>query len=307
MKPPGLYVPLDVNYVTDEGIRRAGPAAELLFIRALAYSKRTQSEGLLPDYDMPVISVGLPQVRESIASLVEWELWLPVEGGWQIRSWQRWNETHKEAADKRERAADRQRRSRDRRARTPPAESPDGTTDSDGPSGDDAALEEPSTADDRHADVTRDSRVTHTNVTPLKRREEKRREAGTSLVQRTPSKPPATRTTQTTDPAFDEFWAAYPRRKAKLDAIRAWTAALKRGATPEQLIAAATEYATFRAGRDPQFTKLPATWLNKGSYDDEPDQASDQQPYARTGTDDDDLFIRAMQRANAATQEVTHP
>ncbi|GAA0704621.1 hypothetical protein GCM10010193_69520 [Kitasatospora atroaurantiaca] len=304
MKPPGLYVPLDVNYVTDEGIRRAGPAAELLYIRALAYSKRTQSEGLLPDYDMPVISVGLPQVRESIASLVEWELWTPVEGGWQIRSWQRWNETQKEAADKRQRAADRQRRSRERRARTPPADN----TDSDNPSGDDSSSsDKPPPADGRHADVTRDSRVTHTNVTPLKRREEKRRETGTSLVQHDPLKPPATRTKGTADLDFDRFWAAYPRRKAKLDATKAWKAALKRGATAEQLIEAATQYAAYRAGCDPQFTKLPATWLNKGAYDDEPDPAPAQQPYARTGTDDDDLFHRAMQRANAATQEVTRP
>lgn len=161
MKTPGLYVPLDVNYVSDEGIRRAGAAAELLYIRGLAYSKRTQSDGFLPDYDMPVISVGLPQVRESIVALVERELWLKVDEGWQIRSWRRWNEMHGDAADKRKRAAERQRRSRERKAAEAASEAAQGSaSDTDSHASDAMAgvVDEPhgteSGADD-------DSSVTH--------------------------------------------------------------------------------------------------------------------------------------------------
>jgi hypothetical protein len=286
MKTPGLYVPLDVNYVTDEGIRRAGPAAELLFIRSLTYSKRTQSDGFLPDYDMPVISVGLPQVRESIGQLVEWELWLPTDGGWQIRSWQRWNETNSDAADKRKRAADRQRRSRERRT----SQAADGTRESDTQSdrgtGGDSEPDAPDSEAPRRAPVTRDSRVTHAVVTPLKRREEKRREATTSRATGTASgpsctPPSASRTTQTGDPDFDTFWTRYPRHKSKRDAIKAWASALKRGADPQHLIHAATVYAAARAGQDPQFTMLPATWLNKDAFDDEPEP----RVATRTGTD----------------------
>lgn len=280
MKTPGLYVPLDVNYVTDEGIRRAGPAAELLYIRGLAYSKRTQSDGFLPDYDMPVISVGLPQVRESITALTERELWLPVDGGWQIRSWQRWNETHKEAADKRKRAADRQRRSRDRRA--PQDDEPATTASTQGDDREPATASggDPDSDPDRHTSVTRDSpvmsRVTHSVVTPLKRREEKRRETTTSpptaAQPAAPRTPPATRTRKTDDPDFDAFYAAYPRHEDKPDAVKAWKAALRRGADPQRLIQAAAAYAhaIARAGKSTEYTKLPATWLNKGSYDNEP-------------------------------------
>ncbi len=192
MKTPGLYVPLDVNYVSDEGIRRAGAAAELLFIRGLAYSKRTQSDGFLPDYDLPVISVGLPQVREAVAALVERELWLEVEGGWQIRSWRRWNEVHGDAAEKRKRAAERQRRSRERKAEQA-AQQQSSATESDGDSSsserrestDDADSEPADAADVTHSvtrDITRESRVTsrarHTDKE--KRREETKEENKTS-------------------------------------------------------------------------------------------------------------------------------
>ena len=38
-KAPSVYVPLDVNYMRDPKIRRAGPDAELLYLRALAYAR----------------------------------------------------------------------------------------------------------------------------------------------------------------------------------------------------------------------------------------------------------------------------
>jgi DNA-binding transcriptional ArsR family regulator len=71
--------------------------------------------------------------------------------------------------------------------------------------------------------------------------------------------------------AFGAFWLTYPKRKAKEEAKEAWIAAIERGADPQHIIAAAKTYAHERMGQDAQFTKYPATWLNKGCYDDEPD------------------------------------
>lgn len=68
-----------------------------------------------------------------------------------------------------------------------------------------------------------------------------------------------------TAPTFDDFWRAYPRRKDKLDAQRAWVKALKL-ATAEEIIEGAKRYA--RTAQEP-FIKLPATFLNKGSWMDE--------------------------------------
>lgn len=292
MKAPGLYVPLDVNYVTDEGIRRAGPAAELLYIRGLTYSKRTQSDGFLPDYDMPVISVGLPQVKESIEALVDRELWLATDGGWQIRSWRRWNEAHQDAADKRKRAADRQRRNRERKAVQ--ASSAEASASTEGEQRSDeagqAAIsgEAPTRMQIAPEHVTRDVTRTSQPCHTPKRREEKTREekTTTSLPQ-----PRRSRSTPTDDREFDEFYAAYPKRKEKLAAAKAYRSAIKAGATPEQILTAATVYAGERAGQDPRFTKLPATWLNKGCWADEAEPASNvvqlrsPQYLAATGTD----------------------
>jgi hypothetical protein len=75
--------------------------------------------------------------------------------------------------------------------------------------------------------------------------------------------------------AFGRFWAAYPRRVAKLAARKAFAAAIKQGADPEAVIAGATRYAAERANQPPRYTKHPATWLNGGCHEDEaaPDAA----------------------------------
>ncbi|WP_405848072.1 helix-turn-helix domain-containing protein [Streptomyces niveus] len=73
--------------------------------------------------------------------------------------------------------------------------------------------------------------------------------------------------------AFGAFWLVYPKKKAREEAKKAWIAAIGRGAEPQHIVDAATGYAKERAGEDPKFTKYPATWLNKGCYDDEPEPA----------------------------------
>ena len=67
---------------------------------------------------------------------------------------------------------------------------------------------------------------------------------------------------------FTDFWGVYPKRKDKIAAERAWTKALKNGANPADIVAAAERYAK-DISRDPLYTKLPATWLNAGSWMDE--------------------------------------
>ncbi|MEU7032685.1 hypothetical protein ABZ958_03240 [Streptomyces sp. NPDC046237] len=70
---------------------------------------------------------------------------------------------------------------------------------------------------------------------------------------------------------FGAFWFSYPKKKAREEAKKAWIAAIERGADPNHLVAAATAYGQERKNQDPKYTKYPATWLNKGCYDDEPD------------------------------------
>jgi hypothetical protein len=68
---------------------------------------------------------------------------------------------------------------------------------------------------------------------------------------------------------FEEFYAAYPRRVAKLAALKAYIKAIK-VTTPDVIIAGARRYARERQGQDDQFTKHPSTWLNGGCWNDKP-------------------------------------
>lgn len=75
--------------------------------------------------------------------------------------------------------------------------------------------------------------------------------------------------------AFEEFWAAYPRKEDKRKARKAFAAALKT-APAEVILARCRAYAAHRraeiaAGRsDAQFTRLPTTWLNARPWEDQP-------------------------------------
>jgi hypothetical protein len=71
--------------------------------------------------------------------------------------------------------------------------------------------------------------------------------------------------------AFGAFWSNYPKKRDREEAKKAWIAAIERGVDPKHMVDRAQAYARERFGQDAQFTKYPATWLNKGCYDDEPD------------------------------------
>jgi DNA-binding transcriptional regulator YhcF (GntR family) len=72
---------------------------------------------------------------------------------------------------------------------------------------------------------------------------------------------------------FDAFYDAYPRKKARQAAFRAFKRIVKKNeATAAELIAGAERYAATREREDPNFTPYPATWLNAGSWQDEDEQ-----------------------------------
>ncbi len=68
-------------------------------------------------------------------------------------------------------------------------------------------------------------------------------------------------------PGFTEWWATYPRREAKGAGRKAYVAARKR-ASAAQLLAGAARLRDDPT-RDPQFTPLPASWLNADRWEDE--------------------------------------
>jgi hypothetical protein len=73
---------------------------------------------------------------------------------------------------------------------------------------------------------------------------------------------------------FARFYAIYPRRIGKKAAEKAWAKAMKTGADPELVIQSAQRYAASRVGQDPKYTPHPATWLNQGRWEDEPERTT---------------------------------
>ncbi|MCY0916983.1 hypothetical protein OS965_02180 [Streptomyces sp. H27-G5] len=70
---------------------------------------------------------------------------------------------------------------------------------------------------------------------------------------------------------FAAFYAIYPRKIAKGNARKAFAAAVKRGAKPADLIAAAAAHRDnwVRCKTESRFIPHPTTWLNGERYDDE--------------------------------------
>lgn len=115
-----------------------------------------------------------------------------------------------------------------------------------------------------------------------------RREAAERGYPTTPTQEPQERTVQPApEPAptaaekpaqkpadgFTEWWPHYPKKVKKLDAEKAYRAALKRGVTPKELLdGLQRQKAAWKAkGTEPQYIPYPATWLRAGSWEDELD------------------------------------
>lgn len=73
-------------------------------------------------------------------------------------------------------------------------------------------------------------------------------------------------------PGFADFYAAYPRKRERKKAAIAYRSALRSGADPDRLLQAARSYAMANRGKKLEYVKYPASWLNAGAYDDEPEQ-----------------------------------
>lgn len=82
------------------------------------------------------------------------------------------------------------------------------------------------------------------------------------------------------DPNWIKFWDAYPLRKDRRKALRAWLNALKRGADPNILIEGARAYRD-NPKRSPDYTAHPTTWLNGDRWDDEQIAAAPPRPEAK--------------------------
>jgi len=100
-------------------------------------------------------------------------------------------------------------------------------------------------------------------------------------------------------PDFAEFWLAYPRKADKGHARRAWSKATNK-TTANVIIAAAERYRD-DPNREPEYTALPATWLNGERWLDDPLPSRDNR-HDRKTSDVQSVIERAAARD---AQEIT--
>lgn len=81
-------------------------------------------------------------------------------------------------------------------------------------------------------------------------------------------KPEQTAAVLTDESAFDAFWRVYPRRDDKPRARSAFARAIK--STSAAAVIAGAERYRDDPNRLQQYTKMPTTWLNAGSWENEP-------------------------------------
>jgi hypothetical protein len=78
----------------------------------------------------------------------------------------------------------------------------------------------------------------------------------------------------TFDKDFLEFYAKYPKKVGKAAALRAYLKARKQ-VSHETIMAGLARVLTSRQWADRKFIPFPATWLNRGGWEDEMEQTGD--------------------------------
>lgn len=300
----GPYAPLSATYFQDDDIAEAGEAAELLFLRGLAFcAGRPNSDGFISNSQAHrYVAVGMTNVSERIARLVETGLWEEQSGGYQIRAWLKWNKSAEELGIERAKDRDRKRVSavaqpsepfraergaegvaEEERSenRNPPGGGADserkedvdnveslngGNSDIAGQNLDDFPL------GIRSASATH---VTSPHVTSQHSLAPAARSASESetLFDQVPTPvPKRTRKPREIpdDPDFIAFYDCYPRKVGRESARRAWAAKIAKGVEPRAILDGVQRYRTW-PGRPTEMKYIPhpATWLNGERWNDE--------------------------------------
>lgn len=223
---------LQTNYYLDGAVLRAGEAAEVLFLRCIAYSGAEETRGLIPRHILPMLTPKKTAART--AALVREELLIEHGDYLLIRSWRR----IQEALDA---ESERRRKDRERKAAKRAEDKSLGTSV-------DVSADSPRTVHDESARIEVEVEV----------EEEQEKKTSSSSKSSVASLPPR----------FDEFWSAYPKRVGKGQAVKAWRGALRK-ADPDSIISAAVSFAAAQVGKDPQFIPHPSSWLNGERWADE--------------------------------------
>lgn len=238
----------------------AGCAAMGLWVRAGSWSAQTLTDGFVPEHMVPPLADGDAGLA---GRLVEAGLWRRVRGGYQFHEWAERQPSRQSIEDRRavRAAAGRKGGVRSGQVRSGAASKTEASASSKHEASASQVLKPPSRPDPTRPEEEKDS------LAPLADHGDP---DGESDLFGDPTSPPGevVPIRRKAEETFGRFWERYPRKKAKKEARKVWDKAIK-GADPEAIIQAAGRLADSRP--DPKFTPYPATWLNRGSWEDEPD------------------------------------
>lgn len=106
----GPYAPLSAMYASDDAIINAGEAAELLYVRGLAFCAGSiEQDGYITDAQLKrFVGAGMDDAVNRAETLVREGLWERIDGGYEVRAWLKWNRSSDDLG--RERKKDRDRK-----------------------------------------------------------------------------------------------------------------------------------------------------------------------------------------------------
>lgn len=106
------WIRLEDDHFNHPDIIGLPPQSSLLYVAGLCYSRHYLTDGFVSATALPKLATGVSE--RWVAALVP-SLWEEVPGGWQIRNFERYQQTKDEVLRSREAGANRARRSRERK------------------------------------------------------------------------------------------------------------------------------------------------------------------------------------------------
>lgn len=268
----GSFAPLSAHYYKDDAIDEAGEAAELLWCRGLAFCADVLSDGFISDRQLTrFVGVGMFDATDRAARLVEVGLWVRVEGGYQVRTWLKWNRSKSEITQAM--AKDSQRKGRSEPSDGDDPEPPNGgghdvdrtptgfrTESEPTPTGTPNGVQPHAGA---RAGTPRHSTPRHS--TPDPNQEDLLATAGAAPV-----------TAVAPVDRFDEFWKLFPRPDKKQDARKSWEKnVVKAKVDPDDVLRSLRAHIVLwqQERNYPRFAPYGVTWLNGRRWLDDIDTA----------------------------------
>lgn len=274
----GSYAPLSAHYYKDDAIDEAGEAAELLYVRGLAFCADVLSDGFISDRQLVrFVGVGMFDAPDRAQRLVDVGLWVRGDGGYWVRSWLNWNRSRAEITEAQ--AKDSARKASSRGSDRPDRDPPDG-------GGQDRGQDTDRNPSGVRTESERTGEWTPGGVQPRAGARARTPRHSTPLHDSSTSSgasaddpdsdglfgDPAPTPPPKPDDRFDEFWQLWPKKVKKQDAKASWNRKVTDKRVDVDLVLTALRNHIVAWQVDPRYPKFvpdPTTWLNGARWHDE--------------------------------------